>query len=94
MRIWKLTPADPAAPIWKLCNPDPIFVRANSEAEARHLAELATVKFLPAQPGQPIPINPWSAHQKITFPQQPAPTLCEDVTDQTNEYPADGPLYG
>jgi hypothetical protein len=88
MQIWKLSPADPTALIWKLWGPEPIIVRAESEAEARHLAELATAKFLPAQPGQPIPINPWSCHQKIG---DPSSTACEYVTDQTNEFSADGP---
>jgi len=84
MRIWKLSPVDPTAEIWKLWSPEPIIVRAESEAEARRLAVL--VKSFSAQPYQPIPINPWSAYQKITFPQQPHPTRCEDVTDQTNEF--------
>ena len=32
MRIWKLTPSDLADPIWKLWSPEPIIVRAESEA--------------------------------------------------------------
>ena len=89
MRIWKLTPFDPAAPIWKFWNPEPIFVRAENEAAARHLATLETLKFSPAQPGQPIAVGPWSGHRKIEDPAPP--TLCEDITDQINEYSVDGP---
>jgi hypothetical protein len=88
MRIWKLTPTDPTDLIWKDWKPDPVFVRAESESEARHLAQLATAKFLPVRPGQPTRINPWSGHRKIG---DPSPTICEDVTDQTNGFSADGP---
>ena len=88
MRIWKLTPADLVDPIWKDWSPDPIFVRAKSEAEARQLAQFATAKFPPVRPGQPIRINPWSGHRKIG---DPSPTICEDMTDQTQEFSADGP---
>jgi hypothetical protein len=90
MRIWKLMPIDPTAPIWKLWVPEPIFVRAESEAEARHLTQLATAKMLPAEFGKPIPINPWSKYKKLDDP-APLPTRCEDVTGQTNEFSAEGP---
>ena len=33
MRIWKLTPTNLADPIWKKWSPEPIIVRAESEAE-------------------------------------------------------------
>jgi len=89
MRIWKLTPLERADPIWKLWNAEPIFVRAESEVEARKLATLETLEYLPMRPGQPIAINPWSGHKKIENPAPP--TLCEDITDQTSEYSADGP---
>ena len=87
MRIWKLTPTNPAHLIWKDWSPDPICVRAESKAEARQLAQLATTKSSPAKPGEPIRINPWGGHRKIG---DPLPTICEDVTDLTNEFCADG----
>ena len=89
MRIWRLTPTDPADPIWKIWNPEPILFRAESEAAARRLANLETTKFLPVQPGRSIPINPWSGYKKMEDPT--SPTLSEDVTDQIDEYSADGP---
>ena len=88
MRIWKLMPTDRADPIWKDWSPHPVFVRAESQAEARKLALLATAKYLPPRPGEPIPINPWSGHRKIG---DPSPTICEDATDQFTEFSADGP---
>jgi hypothetical protein len=88
MRIWKLTPTDPADPIWKDWSPDPVFVRAESEPKARHLAQFATAKFLPVRPGQPIRINPWTGQRKIG---DQSPTICEDVTAETNEFSVDGP---
>lgn len=88
MRIWKLTPTDTADAIWKKWRPKPIIVRADSEAEARHLAVLKTPKFLPAIPGAPISVNPCGGYPKIG---DPSPTTCEDITDQTNEYSVDGP---
>ena len=90
MRTWKLTPTDLSDPIWKKWSPEPIIVRGESESEARHLAVLKTIKTFPPIPGMPIAINPWSGHKKIGDP-APRPTLCEDVTDQTDEYSADGP---
>ncbi len=88
MRIWKLTPTAPTDPIWKDWSSDPVFVRAESEAEARQLAQFATAKFLPTTPGKPIRNNPWSGHRKIG---DPPPTICEDVTGPTSEFPSDGP---
>jgi hypothetical protein len=88
MRIWKLTPTNPADPVWKDWSPDPVFVRAESEAEARKLAHYETLKYLPPRPGQPTRINPWSGHRKIG---NPSPTICEDVTTATNEFSVDGP---
>jgi len=87
MRIWKLAPVDPTDSIWKDWKSTPMFVRAESEAEARNLAESRTLKFFRARPGMPLPINPWGRHQKIG---EPWPTICEDVTEQTNEYSPDG----
>ncbi|MGC2202387.1 MAG: hypothetical protein WA633_19895 [Stellaceae bacterium] len=88
MRIWKLTPTDLCDPCWKLWEPEPIFVRAENEAEARRLAVFETLQYLPARPGQRIPINPWGGHSKIG---DPSPTICEDVTGQTNQYSVHGP---
>ncbi len=88
MRIWKLTPADPTDPIWQQWSPGPVFVRAESETEARQLAQSATTKSFPVQQGHPIPINPWGGHKKIG---DASPTMCEDVTGQTNEFSAEGP---
>ena len=90
MRILKLTPTNLDNPIWKLWSPEPIIVRAESEAEARHLAKLKTLKFLPAAPGVPVRDNPWAGYKKIGDP-GPGPILCEDITDQTNEFSVDGP---
>jgi len=89
MRIWKLTPTDTADPIWQKWSPEPIIVRADSEAEARHLAVLKTLKFLPAIPGAPISVNPWSGYPKIG---DPSPTTCEDIAEQTDDYSVDGPV--
>lgn len=36
----------------------------------------------------PIPMNPWGGYPEIG---DPSPTLCEDITDQTDEYSVDGP---
>jgi hypothetical protein len=88
MRIWKLSPINPADPIWKLWSPDPIFVRAQSDTEARRLANLKTTQMFPSRPGEPIQINPWSGHRNIGHP---SPTTCEDATEQTDEYSIDGP---
>lgn len=88
MRIWKLIPTNPADSIWKgKWSPEPIIVRAESEREARHLAVLKTTKFFPSVPGMPHPVNPWGGYPKIG---DPSPTICEDITAQTNEYSADG----
>lgn len=89
MRIWKLTPIDLSNPIWRLWNPEPIFVRAETEAQARDLAESKTTKGHPPD-GKLLPLNPWGKHKLLDDP-APLPTLCEDVTDQTTEYSIDGP---
>jgi hypothetical protein len=89
MRIWKLTPTDQSNSIWQKWSPAPVIIREESEAEARHLAVLKTAKFLPPIPGDP-PLNPWAGHKKIEDP-GPFPTVCEDITEQTDEFSADGP---
>jgi hypothetical protein len=89
MRIWKLTPTDHTDPIWKgKWSPEPIIVRAESEHDARRAAVLKTAKFFPAIPGLPIPVNPWGGYPKIG---EPSPSLCEDITEQTNKYSLHGP---
>ena len=90
MRIWKLTSTNLTDPIWKKWSTEPIIVRAESEAEARKLAQLKTLKYGPAVPGMPLTLNPWAGHKKIEDP-DPRPTRCEDITEQTNEYSVDGP---
>jgi hypothetical protein len=90
MRIWKLTPTDQSNSIWQKWIPEPIIVRAESEAEARHLAVLETLKFLPAVPGAEPPFNPWAGHKKIEDP-GPQPTVCENITEHTDEFSVDGP---
>jgi hypothetical protein len=90
MRIWKLTPTDPYNPIWEKWSPEPIIVRARCAAEARHLAVLKTVKFLPAIPGAPISLSTWGGHKKLEDP-GPLPSVCEDITEQTDEFSANGP---
>ena len=90
MRIWKLTPTNLADPIWKKWSPEPIIVRAESEAETRRLTQLATLKVVPAIPGLPIAVNPWGGYKKIEDP-GPPPTQCEDITAQADEYSVDGP---
>jgi hypothetical protein len=87
MRIWRLSPTNPADPIWKLWQPEPVFVRAQSEAEVRRLAAMATIEFQPPQ--LVIPINPWSGHKKIE--DAGLPTHCEDMTGQIEEFSAEGP---
>ncbi len=69
--------------------PEPVFVRAESEDEARKLAQLATLKALPTEFGDPIPINPWSKYKTLEDP-DPLPTRCEDVTGQKNEFSVEG----
>ena len=90
MRIWKLTPTDLTDPIWKKWSPEPIIVRAESEAEARDWAQLKTTKPGPAITGLPLPVNPWAGYKKIEAP-DPRPTRCEDITEQTDEYSVNGP---
>jgi hypothetical protein len=51
---------------------------------------MKTLKLLPPIPGAPISLNPWGGHKKIED-LGPLPTVCEDITDQTNEYSVDGP---
>ena len=89
MRIWKLAPTNLTDPIWKRWSPEPIIVRAESEAEARDWAELKTMKTLAGTSGLPIPVNPWGRY-KIED-SSPGPTSCEDITEQTDEYSVDGP---
>jgi hypothetical protein len=89
MRIWKLTPTNLTDPIWKNWSPEPIIVRAESEAEARDWAELKTMKTFPATSGLPIPVNPWGGY-KIED-SGPRLTFCEDITEQTDVYSVDGP---
>jgi hypothetical protein len=92
MRLFKLTPANPADDIWRFWEPEPVIVRAESESEARDLAEPTTAKMFPRLPPDvPIPTNPWSTHQKLMVPPLPHPTLCEDITDKTTEFSVDGP---
>jgi hypothetical protein len=89
MRIWKLTPTNLTDPIWKKWSPEPIIVRAENEAAARHLAHLEAASF-PTIPGPPnIIINPWSRYKLIEDP-APLPTRCKDITEQTTEYSVDG----
>jgi hypothetical protein len=88
MRIWKLTPTNLTDPMWKKWSPEAIIVRGESEREARHLAVLKTTNTFPAIPGAPIAVNPWGGYPKIG---DPSPTLCEDITEQTDEYSVDGP---
>ena len=89
MRIWKLTPTNLTDPIWNKWSPEPIIVRAENEATARHLAHLEVASF-PTISGPPnIIINPWSRYKLIGDP-APLPTRCKDITEQTAEYSVDG----
>jgi hypothetical protein len=90
MRIWRLTATNPQDPIWKgNWSPEPVIVRAESEAQARRLAEAATSNaFLPI-PWQMSPINPWRGYKKKG--DLAPPTLCEDIAEQTDEYSVNGP---
>jgi len=90
MRIWKLIPTNLADPIWKLWSPEPIIVRAETEAEARLLAQLKTAKFSPPKRGQEITLIPRGGYKKMEDP-APPPIVCEDITEQTNEFSVDGP---
>jgi hypothetical protein len=56
-----------------------MFVRAETEREARQLAETMTNEVRPVQSGTPIPLNPWGTHKKIES--ESLATICEDVTD-------------
>jgi hypothetical protein len=84
MRIWKLSPTDLAASIWKIWSPEPIIVRAENEFEAKRLAHFETLRFLPVIRGQEITFNPWAGYKKIEDPTPPI--VCEDITEQTAEY--------
>ena len=88
MRIWKLTPTDLSDPIWKKWSHEPIIVRAETERQARRLAETITNKSFPPLRWDLMPVNPWFGRPKIG---DPSPTTCEDITDQTDEYSVDGP---
>lgn len=78
MRIWKLTPIDRSDERWKHWNPEPIFVRAETEKDARCLAASETEdEGPPPQWAAPIPINPWGPYQKL---EEAIPSKCEDVT--------------
>jgi hypothetical protein len=79
VRIWKLTPVDPAAPVWRSYDIKPMFVRAESADEAQDLAQCETLLGEPPRSGKIEP-NPWVGYQ----------TRCEDVTD-TSGYSIDGP---
>jgi hypothetical protein len=79
MRIWKLTPIDPSLPVWKGYDTSPIFVRAESAAQAQDLAQLATAQVAEPQLGL-MEGNPWVGYR----------TRCEDVTDISG-YSVDGP---
>jgi hypothetical protein len=81
-------PTNLAAPVWKIWSPEPIIVRAEDASEAKHLAHLQTLKFLPVIPGRQLAVNPWSGYKKIEDPEPPID--CKDITDQTDEYPVDG----
>jgi len=35
-------------------------------------------------------MNPWAGYEKIDDP-APPPIVCEDITEQTEEYSVDGP---
>jgi hypothetical protein len=65
MRIWKISPTELTDPIWEKWSPEPIIVRAESEREARYLAQLKTTKFLSAIPYQPIALNPWGGYKNF-----------------------------
>lgn len=88
IRIWKLTPTNLADP--KKWSPEPIIVRAECEADARHLALLKTTDALPSISGLPIAVNPWGGYKKIGDP-APPPSVREDITGLTNEYSVNGP---
>jgi hypothetical protein len=90
MRIWRLTPTNLTDPIWKKWSPDPIIVRAENEAQARHLAVCITNKSFPPLPPMLMPVSPWAGYKKKGDP-APRPTLCEDITEQTHQYSVDGP---
>jgi hypothetical protein len=90
MRIYKLIPTNPNDFIWRFWEPEPVMVRAEDESQAHHLAALATTKSFRLEPGVPIPMNPWSAHQKITDPPMPLPSVIQDVTDHQNQFSAAG----
>jgi hypothetical protein len=89
MRIWKLTPTDLTEPIWKKWSPEPIIVRAESEAEGSAYGRIQTNKYFPPLPPMPMPVS-LGGHKKKGDP-SPRPTLCEDIGEQTDEYSVDGP---
>jgi hypothetical protein len=48
MRIWKLTPVDPADPVWKDYDTEPMFVRAESAAKAQDLPPIQNTSVYPS----------------------------------------------
>jgi hypothetical protein len=88
MRIWKLTATNLTDPIWKKWSPEPIIVRAEKERQAQRLAASITNKTFAPLPPNIMPVNPWFGRPTIG---DPSPIVCEDITDQTDEYSVDGP---
>jgi hypothetical protein len=82
MRIWKLTPVDPADQAWTGYNTKPMLVRAESANKAQDLAQYETLQWRTPTPtpSHKKEFNPWVGYK----------TRCEDVTD-TSGYSVDGP---
>lgn len=56
-----------------------MFVRAETERDARQMAEIKTNRVRPVKSGMPIPLNPWGTHKRIES--DTLATICEGVTD-------------
>ena len=67
MTIWKLEPVNPDEHHWRASTYDgPLFVRAQDEAEARHLAAHAFAISPKSPPDVELPTLPWYSGRLVT----------------------------
>lgn len=71
---YRLTPIDLAEPIWEASTVrGPIWLRANTEAEARQLAKRATVIAVAVKPGTVHEGSPWALSKAALCELMPCP---------------------
>ncbi len=68
MNIWKLHPTDTSSPSWNYsAYHEDLFVRAESELNARDVAERAFIQMAPAKTGEKIPVgSPWKQESLVS----------------------------